>query len=142
MTCRSRRLRSCSPPPAASLEGLDNEHAAAAAGAETDRHRSRKRFGLACILPLGCWSRQGEQRAYRGEVIRAGAAGQKPVMADAVEALGQHMDQEAADELGRLKCDGLVAARSLDAVVLVCKGDRFFLSAAIKRRFEIATRCV
>ena len=49
-------------------------------------------------------------------------------MADAVEALGQHMRQEAADELGRLERHGLVAAGPLDAVVLVCEGDARLVS--------------
>ena len=38
---------------------------------------------------FGCRCVHGEQDADRGEIFRAGAAGQKPIMADAMEALGQ-----------------------------------------------------
>ena len=59
----------------------------------------------------------------RGEIVCAHAAGQKPVMADAVEAFGQDVGQEPADELACLKRHGLEAARPLDPVVLVFEGD-------------------
>lgn len=44
-------------------------------------------------------------------------------MTDAVEALWQDMEQEAADELGHLQGHGGVAAWSLDPVVLDLEGD-------------------
>ena len=84
---------------AASFEGLDDKHAAAAAGAKADWRGGGKRIGLAVIFSFGCRCADGEQDAHRGQIFRAGAAGQKPVMADAVEALGQDVDQEAADDL-------------------------------------------
>jgi hypothetical protein len=44
-------------------------------------------------------------------------------MANAVEAAGQHVDEEAADELVRRQRHGLVAGRPFDSVVLVFEGD-------------------
>jgi hypothetical protein len=43
-------------------------------------------------------------------------------MADAVEALGQHMHQEPADELMRGQCHGGVSARPLHPVILDREG--------------------
>ena len=51
------------------------------------------RFGLAGSL------RRGEQAAKPGNVGGAGATGEQAVVADAVEAVWQDMEQEAADEL-------------------------------------------
>jgi len=48
----------------------------------------------------------------------AGAAGQQSVVTDAVEAAGQHVDQEAPDELVRCERHGFPAARTFDAIVL------------------------
>ncbi len=44
-----------------------------------------------------CWD--AEQLAGTGEVLDAPAIGKKAVVADAVEALGQDVNEEAADEL-------------------------------------------
>ena len=105
------------------LEGLKDEHAAAATGARLGQHIGRGRIGFAGIALLGDRRLHGEQRAHPGQIIRAGTAGQKPVMADAVKALRQHVGQETADELARLERHGLVTAGSLDPVVLVFEGD-------------------
>ena len=44
-------------------------------------------------------------------------------MADTVKALGQHVDEETADELARLKRHPLVASGPLDPVVLEGEND-------------------
>ena len=44
-------------------------------------------------------------------------------MADAVEALGQHVQQETPDELVRVKPHRLPAARAVDAIVLPTERD-------------------
>ena len=44
-------------------------------------------------------------------------------MANAVEALGQHVQQEAPDELVRVKPHRLPAARAVDAIVLLAERD-------------------
>ena len=49
-------------------------------------------------IVAGLWN--GEQFASSGDVVGARAAGEQAVVADAVEAVRQHVDQESADELG------------------------------------------
>ena len=44
-------------------------------------------------------------------------------MANAVEALGQHVQKQAADELVRVKPHRLPAARPVDAIILPAEGD-------------------
>src|SRR5271157_2198844 len=45
------------------------------------------------------------------------------IVADAVEALGQHVHKKAPDELVRVKPHGLPAARTVDAIVLPAERD-------------------
>ena len=52
-------------------------------------------------------SEDGSGRAgflIRGDVGGPGAAGEQAVVADAVEAVGEHVEQEAADDLPRTSC--------------------------------------
>jgi hypothetical protein len=65
----------------------------------------------------------GEQLPDTGDVGPAGGAREEPVVADAMEALGQDMEQEAADELVRRERHGLVAIAPFEAIVLPCEGD-------------------
>ena len=48
-------------------------------------------------------------------------------MPDAVKAFRQHMDQETADELARIQRHPLIAARSLDPVILEGEGHAFLI---------------
>jgi hypothetical protein len=105
-------------------EDLDDEHAAATARAWT-------RFG-ACFdsvsgglnsLRWRCGRRHVKQLADAGQVGGALAVGEHAVVADAMEVLGQHVHQEAADELVGGQSHRLVSAKSVDAVVLVSEGD-------------------
>jgi hypothetical protein len=59
-----------------------------------------------------------EQRAGRRDALGAVGAGEEPVVADAMEALGQHVQQEAPDELVRMKPHRLPAEG--DAGVIGC----------------------
>ena len=82
---------------AAGLEGLDDEHAAAAAGARLGECLRRRRVDLDRLLGRGrC---QSQELTRLGDRLGAFAAGEQAVVADAMEALGQHVDEEAADEL-------------------------------------------
>ena len=65
----------------------------------------------------------GEQLAGSRDVVGAGAVGEQAVVADAVEAVRQHMDQEAADELVGCERHHLVALAAFGAVVLPPEGD-------------------
>ena len=61
--------------------------------------------------------------ARRASLLRAqfstATAGEQPIVTDAIEALRQHVDQEAPDELVGRQCHGLAAGRPFDPIVLV-----------------------
>src|SRR6266849_1047995 len=93
---------------AAALEYLDDDHAAAAA-----RTRVRERLvglGAVGIAGLGLCRGHVEQAARPGDVVGARGAGEQAVVTDAVEALRQDVDEEAADELAGGECHDLLAA--------------------------------
>ena len=80
--------------------------------------------GALCILiGLAWWRRHGEHLAGAGDGVAAGAAGEQAVVTDTVEAVGQHVDKEAADELAGSKRHGLEALAPVTAVILVLEGD-------------------
>ena len=92
---------------AAWLEGLDDEHAAAAAGARLGERQGL--ISLACLLSfcrsmsfcrsIGRGQGEVQELAQVLDGFGAIAAGEQAVVSDAVEALGQDVDEEAADEL-------------------------------------------
>jgi hypothetical protein len=83
---------------AATREGLDDNHAAAAARTWTRQHAGLVERGCRC---LGCyWARRhGEQLARVRHAGGAVAAGEKAIVSDAMEAFWQYVDQKAPDEL-------------------------------------------
>jgi hypothetical protein len=107
---------------AAARESLDDDHAAAAARAWTRQHAGlfERGFGR---LGLFWGRRQGEQLARVRNVSGSVAVGEQPIVSDAMEALRQHVDQEAPDELVGRQRHYLVAGGPLDALVLVLEGD-------------------
>ena len=74
-------------------EDLDDDHATAAAWAS--------RLALIDGSTGGPVFRRcrGEQLPRAGDVVGASVFGEQAVVADAVQALGQHVDEEATDEL-------------------------------------------
>ena len=94
------------------LEDLDDDHATAAAWTtrfvEIDGGCGRLAFRFC----------NGEQLAGACDVVGATAFGEQPVVADAVQALGQHVDEEAADELIDCEYHDLLPFALLGAVVL------------------------
>src|SRR5260370_7550753 len=84
---------------AAAREGLDDDHAAAAAWAWLRQHARLLGFGGAGGLVRRHAGRHGEQFAGARDVGRAMAIGEQSIVTDAMHALGQHMHEEAADEL-------------------------------------------
>ena len=83
----------------AALENLDDDHASAAAWArvrEGGRLVAIFIIGI-CSLALGLLAT--EQLAGACDVVGAGSLGEQAIVSDAVEALRQDMDEEAADEL-------------------------------------------
>ena len=63
-----------------------------------------------------------EKFASARDVGLAAGAGKQPVVADAVEALRQHVEQEAPDELAWIERHGPVSLVPVAAVVLVAEG--------------------
>ena len=106
---------------AAGLEGLDDEHAAAAARARVCERLCG--IGLARLLSfcrsIGRRWVQIQELTHVLDRFGAIAAGEQAVVADAVEALGQNVDEEAADELidvERHRGERDTPSRSLSAV--------------------------
>ena len=64
-----------------------------------------------------------EESAGACQVFGASAVGEEAIVPDAVEALWQDVEQEAADELGSLEGHGLLAVGGLCPVVLPFEGD-------------------
>ena len=81
-------------------EGLDDNHAATAAWAWVWQSAELIGFGVGIDIRLRCALRHGEQLASARDIGGAVfAVGEQPVVTDAMQALGQHMDQESPDEL-------------------------------------------
>ena len=103
---------------AAGGEGLDDEHAPAAARTGTRVHAGLIGVsGLRFLRLLGA-RRHGEQLADARDVVGAIAIGEKPIVADAMEPFRQDVHQEAPDELVRVQRHRHVPARSVDPIIL------------------------
>ena len=81
----------------------------------------RERLGLVGlgafgIRGLGLCGLHVEQAARAGDVVGARAAGEQAIVADAVEAVRQDVDQESADELGGGQCHDLLAITTFGAI--------------------------
>src|SRR5665213_4121738 len=102
---------------APSREGLDDDHVAATARAwwacigRFRRHVVMRR------------RRDSEQFACAFEAGLAGSAGEQAVMADAMEAAWQHVEQETANELVRSKRHDPLPVSAVAAIFLVAEGD-------------------
>ena len=71
----------------------------------------------------------GEQLACAREVLDASAVGEEALVADAVKAVGQHVEEEAADELRRCEGHDLVAVAAFCTVILPGEGDAVVVEA-------------
>src|SRR5271165_6880328 len=97
---------------ARALERFDDDHPAATTWASAGR---RTVFALAVGLGVRVLGRdlgRGERLADALDVAGSDRAGEQAVMADAVEAAGQHVQEKTADELGGVErhCPEPVAA--------------------------------
>ncbi len=107
---------------AAARESLDDDHAAAAARTWTRQHARLVDCGVGCVGLF--WARRhGKQLARVRDVCSSVGVTEQPIMSDAVEALRQHVDQEAADELIVGQRHRFVAGWPFDPIVLVFEGD-------------------
>ena len=81
--------------------------------------------GFDCIDGNERWR---EQLAGADDILGTFAAGQQAIVADAVEACGQHVHQETADELVGGERHDLVALGTFDPVVLPFESDAFVIA--------------
>ena len=81
----------------AAFEGLDDDHGPATGRAGVGEHRRLIGIGNRIELALWCWD--AEELTGAGQVLGTSAVGEEAVVADAVEALGQDVNEEASDEL-------------------------------------------
>ncbi len=101
------------------LDDLDDDHLAAAAWT---RGSDISRFDQPSV---GGRIARGDREQLAGalEIILACAAGEQAVVADAVKALGQGVQQEAADELIGGECHDLLPVGAAPAIVFIAEGD-------------------
>ena len=100
----------------AALEGLNDTHCATAIGAWFFEGERLNDFSWGVFRNHG-WFRT-EQNSDCGNVGLSFGAGQQTVMTDAVETVGENVDQEPADELARCQAHNLLAITALGPVVL------------------------
>src|SRR6185437_5300265 len=98
-------------------EHLNDDHAAAATWAT----RLLGIDGGSGRLAVGFGD--GEQLTGACDIGGASAFGEQAVVADAMQAFWQHVDEEAADELEGSERHLLVSIAALDAIVLPLEGD-------------------
>src|SRR5260221_9771753 len=101
---------------AAGIEGLDDEHAAATARARLGEWLRRRRIDF--DRGFGCRRCQSQEFAHLRDRLGAVRAGEQAVVADAMEAFGQYVDEEAAGELADVERHRRVPARALAPLVL------------------------
>ena len=108
---------------ARAFERLDDDHPAAATRAAA---RRRKVIGLTVdpgAREPGRILRRGEQLSGALDVPSANRAGEQAVVADAVEAARQYVQEKASDELMGVERHGLEPVAAFDPVVLPLEGD-------------------
>ena len=71
---------------------------------------------------------QREQLAGARDVVGTLATGQQAIVADAMEACGQHVHEKAADELVCRERHHLVALATFEPVVLPLEGNGFLVA--------------
>src|SRR5271167_36349 len=106
---------------AAGIEGLDDEHAAATAGT-----RLGEWLGCRWIDLDGLFGRrrcQSQKFTRSRDRLGAIAAGEQAVVANAMEALGQNVDQKPADKLADVEGHRRVPAWAFDPVVFDLERD-------------------
>src|SRR5262252_5563984 len=107
---------------AAGFEGLDDDHPPAAARASIPVFVVATIFGVIARPARRSWVGYGEEAAGQCNIVRPGGIGEKAVVTDAVKAVGQDMDQEAADKLVGVERHQLVASVGLGPVILPFEG--------------------
>ena len=107
------------------FEGLDNEHDCTTIPAGVDGCRW-------IILSKVCCRRDAvvaEELPQSLHVFDPRVVGEETVVADAVEATGQDMQEKAPDELVDGQGQGLIAITRLGTIVLPLEGDTAFIAS-------------
>ena len=81
---------------AARVKGLDDDHALAAARARVPLFVCVPAFGAIALAARRGWVGHAKELTGQCDVAGPIAVGQEAIVTDAVKAVGQHMDQEAA----------------------------------------------
>src|SRR5215472_14089198 len=108
---------------AAGFEGLDDDHAPAAAGASIPVFVVATIFGVITRRARRSWLGYGEEPAGQCNVVGPAGIGEEAVVTDAMKSVGQDMDQEAADELVGIERHKLIASVALGSVILPFERD-------------------
>jgi len=118
--CGSCPCRRCAGP-GAGFERIDKDHRPATARARiTERWRLIVVGGL--LGQILAW-RHVEQVPGAFQVLGAMSIGEQAVMADAMEAIGQHVEEKAPNEFGGGQGHELLAILAFGPVVFVLEGD-------------------
>src|SRR5271166_6956882 len=72
------------------------------------------------------------------DVVRANRAGEQAVVADAVEAARQHVQEKAADELAGVERHGLEPVAAFDAVILPLEGPALLVERWYNSDMDVA----
>ncbi len=99
-------------------EGLDDEHRRAAVPAYEGGLGAAVIGAAIAGVSGGRWQRLMQKLAGDGDVVLTVGVGEQALVADAVKARGQHVQQEAAHELFGVQGHGFVACAPVLAVVL------------------------
>ena len=75
------------------------------------------------IIMICIWRLGPEQLPDCGDIGCAVAIAEEPVMADAMLAFREHMDEEPTDKLSRLQRHGGVSSGALDTIIFYTEGD-------------------
>ena len=109
-------------------EVIDEEHVSVVAPGTPPQRATGQRLIAVPIVGGGAtgllyrWRRRcGQQAPALGELLLAGAIGEEAVVANAVEAGREHVEEHAPDELGRRQRHGLLTGRAGPAVVGVAE---------------------
>ena len=109
------------------FEGIDNDHGCTAgwAGVGVDQWVVVSNVCFWCKRIVTAIAEEFTQSLH---ILDSGMVGKESVVADAVEACGQHVNEKASDELGRGQGHGLVTMMPLGTIVLPLKGDTTFIT--------------
>jgi hypothetical protein len=104
------------------LEDLNDDHPAAAARTSVRLVVFVTIFGSVALSARRGWIGYAEELTGQCDIAGPVGVGKQTVVTDAVEAVGQDVDQEAADELIGVERHELVASVALGSVILPFEG--------------------